>query len=167
MEDVNCVDMATGLGVAQLGPDVEGKNCCCSATGSKKRVWEASCTSLKSKKIKGCQSHSKLDSQNVETHCSVHGSSLATSINKPLIDLAPGGPSTYNCLEKKAEDLAVANFTSGYGNEELLPRRKGFRIMLMNIADAAKQSRLIKVCSDIYFIYNKLVSRKIMVRHGT
>lgn len=168
LEDVDCINTATGLGLTQIGADVDGKNCSCSAVGSKKRVWEASYTSLKSKKVKGGHlSYWELDSQNVTTYCPVDGSSLITSRNESLIDVAPRGPLTRTCVENMAENRAVTNFTSQeHGNEELLPRSKCLRIMLMNIADDAKQSHLIKVCSDIYFIYHKLMSSKIMVHHS-
>ncbi|KAK2976131.1 hypothetical protein RJ640_010666 [Escallonia rubra] len=45
--------MANDLGLSQIEADGDVKHCSCSALGAKKRIWEASHTSLKSKKVKG------------------------------------------------------------------------------------------------------------------
>ncbi|KAM7500101.1 hypothetical protein LguiA_024515 [Lonicera macranthoides] len=130
LESMDCSKMANDLGLTQIGSDVDVKNCSCSSLGAKKRVWASSCTSLKSKNVKGghfvdCQLDSK--------------------------DFILGSDTTNNCcLEKDAIDCRAVNITSvDCGVEEPLSGGKCYRIMLMNIADNAKKSGLTKIIEDL------------------
>ncbi|KAF5802303.1 putative transcription regulator GNAT family [Helianthus annuus] len=108
------------------------KRCSCSSSGAKKRTWEASHTSLKSKKVKGghlivCQSDSGCVSKSNERCMDV--SPITISMNKGLADITPtlGGPLSNDNTQK----------TSCYN------------IMLMNIVDDAKISNLTKIIEDL------------------
>lgn len=122
----------------------------CSVQGTKKRMWETSCTSLMSKKVKGTysedhQSHSH--SQNwisdggvpnsLDRNCS------STIGNKFLPDVSLENFESNN-MHSKAEFI-ISNITDkDYGSPEV-PVTTKYSIMLMNIADADKISRLTKV----------------------
>lgn len=144
---MNCVNIATNPELNQTEADAEGKHCSCSAPGSgakKRRVWDASHTSLNSKKVKGGHlSSCELDSRD----CLMDGSFLASSRNKSLPNVANEGPLSHTYLEGNRDDNGINNFAlQNHSKEESLSRQKQYKIMLMNIADDAKQSHLTKVC---------------------
>ncbi|KAK1366068.1 microcephalin [Heracleum sosnowskyi] len=149
LEDLNCADIATALELNQTEADADGKHCSCSAPGSgvkKRRVWDASHTSLNSKKVKGGHLNScELDSRD----CLMDGSSLATSGNKSLANVANKSPLSHTCSEGK-DDNEINNFAlQNQSKEESLSRQKCYKIMLMNIADNAKQSHLTKIIEEL------------------
>ncbi|KAL8254598.1 hypothetical protein R6Q59_032819 [Mikania micrantha] len=109
--------------------DDDAKHCSCSTSGSKKRTWEASHTSLKSKKVKGshlivCQSDNGcLSRGNKNNGC------ITISRDKDLADFTPtlDGP----WIMKNAKNTGC------------------YKIMLMNIVDDAKKSNLTKIIEDL------------------
>lgn len=147
LEDLNCANIATNLELNQTEADADGKHCSCSAPGSgakKRRVWDASHTSLNSKKVKGGHlSSCELDSSDRL----MDGSSLASSRNKSLPNVAKEGPLSQNCSEGNGDDNEFNSFAlQNHCKEDSLPRQRRYKIILMNIADDAKQSHLTKVC---------------------
>lgn len=147
LEDLNCTKIATTLELDQTEADADGKNCSCSAPSSgakKRRVWDASHTSLNSKKVKGAHlSSCELDSRD----CLVDGSSLASYTNKILPNVATKGPLSHTFADGNDDDNEISNFAlQNLSKEENLTRPNCYKIMLMNIADKAKQFRLTKVC---------------------
>ncbi|KAK2975284.1 hypothetical protein RJ640_001133, partial [Escallonia rubra] len=133
-------EMANDLGLSQMEADGDVKHCTCSALCAKKRIWEASHTSLKSKKVKGghqidCQFGYGNASRSDRTHdyC-LDGSTLDTSRNISLLDITSTNPMANNHLEK-----------------DVLEDRNCLRVMMMNISDDAKKSSLTK---NIYQFMN-------------
>ncbi|MFS7943343.1 putative transcription regulator GNAT family [Helianthus anomalus] len=128
-EDLVCLYSQEGV---NTGNAVDERRCSCSSSGAKKRTWEASHTSLKSKKVKGghlivCQSDSGCVSKSNERCMGL--SPITVSMNKGLADITPtlGGPLSNDNTQK----------TSCYN------------IMLMNIVDDAKISNLTKIIEDL------------------
>ncbi|KAL6997565.1 hypothetical protein U1Q18_007692 [Sarracenia purpurea var. burkii] len=154
---MDCIKEASGLGVAKNGADADVRHCSCSSLNGKKRVWESSYTSLKSKKVKGghevgCQ----LDSSDfISESCGRNdshfdGSSMGISRDKSLVEMAPRDPFTNSYMEKTTEECHPVNVVSEYhGNPELLSRENSLRIMLMNITDDAKKSNLSQIIEDL------------------
>ncbi|KAL3339189.1 hypothetical protein AABB24_028030 [Solanum stoloniferum] len=127
------------------------KKCTCSASGSKKRTWETSHSSAKSKKIKGghqtdCDLHSK--DINLE---SVSGNSFsAISKSKCQVGITPKDHLTSHFLEKNAVEATAVNLTyEGHSSRGISSRGTNFRIMLMNIADDSKKANLTKIIGDL------------------
>ncbi|XP_024025448.1 uncharacterized protein LOC21398602 [Morus notabilis] len=112
----------------KAGVDADVMRCSSTQGSGAKRVWEASLSSLKSKKVKGsylvgCQSGSNwsLDSESGRDGSCYHTCPLVASENKSLTGLPPKDPSTSKC----------------------------FKIMLMNIADDTKKEVLTKVITEL------------------
>lgn len=106
----------------------------CSAEGNKRRMWETSCTSLMSKKVKGSHSDHHLSSQSPNW---TRGSGEANSLDR-------NGSSTLG--NKFMPDTSLAYYESNDSGVPEVPfTAKSYRIMLMNIDDADKKSRLTKV----------------------
>ncbi|XP_028057198.1 uncharacterized protein LOC114261186 isoform X5 [Camellia sinensis] len=164
-ESMDCSNMANDLGVTLIREDADAKrcscsslmHCSCSSRGEKKRVWEASYTSLKSKKVKGChQVDCQLDSRDFvpesdgTNDSSFHGCSSGISKNKSLVDVTPRDPLSSTYLEKTNEECQPVNIISeDHDSMELLAKGESFRIMLMNIADNAKKSSLTKIIENL------------------
>lgn len=145
----NCWNMVDNLG--------KSKNCEADERGfsnsgeqTKKRVWEASCTSLKSKKVKGghaidCQSDARDSASGRDTRNNCPSiSSVFIEGNKFLLD----EDNLTNSLGKNDENCRPHNMTSKHHGSGELSKEKCFRVMLMNIADYKKKSALTKVCSN-------------------
>lgn len=124
--------MNTGNSVDEMRmKNCDAKHCSCSSSGAKKRTWEASHTSLNSKKVKGshmiaCQSDSGCVSRsNKSTDCCMDVSPVTASRDKDLPDFTPtlGGPLSMDNAQKS----------------------NCYKIMLMNIVDDAKKLNLTKV----------------------
>ena len=142
--------MTTDVRLAGVGTDVE-VNCSCSARGAKRRIWEASLSSLKSKKVKGshqigCQLDCNWDivsgNGKIDDACFV-GCSLDTTRNESLAEVSPSDILGSSYVKKNVEDCRP--LSKDQPSIELQERRKGFRIMLMNIADDTKKAHLTKV----------------------
>lgn len=138
-------------GIQEGGSEDNEGNCSCSVQGTKKRMWETSCTSLKSKKVKGTNSN---DCQ-LGSHCPnwtsdgrisncLDRNCLLTIGNKCLPDTSLANSGS-NSLYEKVEFRAGNITNEDYGSPEIPCTAKCKRIMLMNIADSDKKSRLTKV----------------------
>ncbi|MCD7459278.1 hypothetical protein HAX54_040537 [Datura stramonium] len=127
------------------------KKCSCSASGLKKRTWETSYTSVKSKKIKGGhQTDCDLHAKDISLE-SVRGNGFsAVSKSKCQIGITPGDHLTSHFMEKNAEEATAVNSTyEGHSSRGISSRGTNFRIMLMNIADDGKKANLTKIIGDL------------------
>ncbi|KAK7244490.1 hypothetical protein RIF29_39313 [Crotalaria pallida] len=110
---------------------------CSQSTNSVKRSWEASLSSLKSKRVKGlsqlidCQSDSSWD--------------LISEADPCFMEVPHVNP----FITKNSEKFSVDYLHSEAPFNKELPSTKCFRIMLMNIADDAKKTQLTKVIEDL------------------
>ncbi|KAG7961993.1 hypothetical protein I3843_09G043200 [Carya illinoinensis] len=153
----HCNKMAAGAELSKKVTDPNVKQCSCSTQGSKRRVWEASLSSLKSKKVKG--SHS-IDCQ-VGSNCGLalggdenescfQGCSLDTSRDKYLTRATHSAPLSSSCVEKIVEEHQLVNVMQEVSvSKDFKSKGECFRIMLMNIADDAKRTHLTKVIEDL------------------
>ncbi|CAA0812797.1 Unknown protein [Striga hermonthica] len=140
---VSC-SLVDASGKHDVGIEDHEDNCSWSALDTKKRTWEASCTSLKSKKVKGTHSDSQLGS-----HCLVWTSDerIANCHDRNCLGTNSGNHSPHEKSEKcrmvdiRNEDL--------YVRPEIPSTAKCNRIMLMNIADDEKKARLSKIIEDL------------------
>ncbi|KAL6336906.1 hypothetical protein AAG906_036220 [Vitis piasezkii] len=138
-EEVDCNNMTNDVRLTGVGTDVEA-NCSCSAHGAKKRVWEASLSSLKFQ-LGYCFGNGKID--NV---CFV-GCSLGTTRNESLSEVLPRDILSSSYVEKNVEDCRP--LSKDQLSFELQEKGEGFRIMLMNIADDTKKAHLTKIIKDL------------------
>ncbi|XP_058078586.1 uncharacterized protein LOC131226895 [Magnolia sinica] len=113
--------VAIDLEVAENRCDAEATRCTCSRQSAKRRIWKASCSSLKSKKVKGGH------------HSDCHLESSWDLTNKNV-----------HAEENRA---AKINSTEDHPSEELSLKGERPVIMLMNIADDTKKTWLTKVIS--------------------
>lgn len=147
---VDCYNMASDEGLTGVRIDAEA-NCSCSAHCAQKRVWEASLSSLKSKKVKGshqifCPLDSSWDcvSGNGKIDdASFVGCSLGATGNRSLTEVPPGYTLASGYIEKNVEDFG--SFSKDQLSIEHQGKGEAFRIMLMNIADDTKKAHLTKV----------------------
>ncbi|XP_027353156.1 uncharacterized protein LOC113863697 isoform X2 [Abrus precatorius] len=116
-------------------------NYCSHSTKGAKRAWEASLSSLKSKRVKG--------SQLVDCRSDYSWGFISETdkVNPCFVEIPHGDPSLTTTNSEK--------YTQGYLyseapiNKGLLSTTQCFRIMLMNIADDAKKTQLTKVIEDL------------------
>ena len=160
-QESNKLDSVAEVSKIAAGDNV--KRCSCSTQGSgAKRVWEASLSSLKSKKVKGshvvgCQSGSNwaIVSETVrDDSCYYTCPSVATE-NNSLARLPPKDPSTSSYTGRIAESYASGKISEAFIRKELPSSRQCFKIMLMDIADDTKKTNLTKVhpvCQSMRFI---------------
>ncbi|XVE95859.1 hypothetical protein REPUB_Repub02eG0170400 [Reevesia pubescens] len=147
--------------VGQKGANIAAKQCSCSSQGSKRKVWEASLSSLKTKKVKGthqmdshqngCQLdpdwHIIPDSDRNDSR--LDGCSFV-STDKSLVEVMPEVSLVSNCMGNEAQEGRPSRMTEEALNaKELQPNRECFRIMLMNIADDTKKTHLLKVIENL------------------
>ncbi|KAM6592525.1 hypothetical protein CsatA_000228 [Cannabis sativa] len=141
----------------KTGDNGDTNHCSCSTQGSgAKRIWEASLSSLKSKKVKGSHpvgchlsSSSDLALGSSRNDCSYQTCPLAASKGKSLDE----PPSNYSTCGRK-EDIAEGSTMGKTISEacvvkEVHPNREGYKIILMNIADDSKKAQLGKVIADL------------------
>ncbi|XP_031736278.1 uncharacterized protein LOC116406184 [Cucumis sativus] len=147
--------------------NLDETHCSCSKH-SAKRVWEASLSSLKSKKVKGVNldhfhSHSNknLDPESdVYDTCS-QGCSLANSKHEILSSIYPKNP-TNQCTQNFCQEFGSVNVASEDLNSEENTLGKPFKIMLMNIADETKKTQLMKSLDCLLqLVKGKLPGRQI------
>ncbi|XP_016651510.1 PREDICTED: uncharacterized protein LOC103339295 [Prunus mume] len=141
------------------GVDADVRHCSCSKQVScaKRKVWEASMSSLKSKKVKGshqvgCQSESNfsLVSETDGSDSCLRGCSFVSYKDKPLVADPPRDLLGSSYKEKNAEECGPVNITSEtLVRKEFQTQREFFKIMLMNIADDTKKANLTKVIVDL------------------
>ncbi|KAK6149101.1 hypothetical protein DH2020_016626 [Rehmannia glutinosa] len=149
--------VANASGIREGGGEDHEDNCSCSVQGTKKRTWEASCTSLKSKKVKGTHSNAC----QLGSHCPVWTSDgrivnchdrndLLTNENKFMPDALLTNSGSNSMYEKNEERRTVSIRNEDfYVCPEIPSTAKCNRIMLMNIADDEKKSRLTKIIEDL------------------
>ncbi|TKY62663.1 PAX-interacting protein 1 [Spatholobus suberectus] len=135
---VNDDRQATGAENSQDGIDANVKYCSQSTKGAK-RAWEASLSSLKSKRVKGSQ---LVDYQS-DSSC---GFILETDKANPCFEEVPRDPSITESSEKCNGDYLRLEAPI---NIELSSTKQCFRVMLMNIADDAKKTQITKVIEDL------------------
>ncbi|XP_011075377.1 uncharacterized protein LOC105159868 [Sesamum indicum] len=143
------VAVASASGTREGGNDYDEGDCSCSVQGTKKRMWEASCTSLKSKKVKGsysndCQLASRCPvwtSDRIIVNCPDRNCCLTRNEPSPAALLTNPGSNSMHDKNEESRAGNIANEESGYP--------KGYRVMLMNIADNDKKSRLTKIIEDL------------------
>ncbi|XP_022153880.1 uncharacterized protein LOC111021292 isoform X2 [Momordica charantia] len=147
---------ASRVEISNTTGHLDERHCSCS-TQSAKRVWEASLSSLKSKKVKGVHLHhfNSDSSQNFIPKgngcdtCSQEYS-LGNSKHEILASGSPKNPSTSNSTQNFCEEFGNVNMASkAHQCEELPTLGKSFKIMLMNIADEAKKTQLMKVIEEL------------------
>ncbi|XP_062117920.1 uncharacterized protein LOC133831569 [Humulus lupulus] len=139
----------------KTGDNADVNHCSCSTQCSgAKRIWEASLSSLKSKKVKGshpvgCQlsSVSDLALESSRNDCSYQTCPVAASKNKSL-DGLQSNCSTCGC-EHNAKGCAMGKTISEACVGKGHPHTEGYNIVLMNIADANKKAHLGKVIADL------------------
>ncbi|XP_043725238.1 uncharacterized protein LOC122671851 isoform X2 [Telopea speciosissima] len=160
LKGVNCKVTDIGSGVATSG-DACIKNCSCSGQGARKRDWEASLSSLKSKKIKGshhidCQLESNWDpicEQDRGNRFSINGCSMVASRGKLLVEVNEDHPAT-GSTEISAQESGPFGPFHILPNEDPISKKLPSkvncpRIMLMNMADDVKKERLTKIIEDL------------------
>lgn len=126
-------------------------NYCSQSTKGAKRTWEASLSSLKSKRVKGSQ---LVDNQSGSS-C---GFILETDEANPCVVEDLYDPSITDGSEKCVDNYLHVEAPI---NMEAPSTKQCFRIMLMNIADDAKKTQLTKVClitQAFYRCFDKLKS---------
>ncbi|KAK9289461.1 hypothetical protein L1049_007616 [Liquidambar formosana] len=157
-EGVDWNNMTTVVGITSTGADADVKHCSCSTHGVKRRVWEASVSSLKSKKVKGCHLiDCQLDSDwdfvpesDGRNDSCFDECSLGTSRNKSLVEVTPRDYLTSTDIEKNVEECRpVTTMLKDQISEEPVSKGDCFRIMLMNIADDTKKTHLTKIIEDL------------------
>ncbi|KAG2405590.1 uncharacterized protein HKW66_Vig0048450 [Vigna angularis] len=135
---VNDDRQATGSESSQHGVGAN-VNYCSQSTKGAKRTWEASLSSLKSKRVKGSQ---LVDNQSGSS-C---GFILETDESNPCFVEALYDPSIRDGSEKCVDNYLHLEAPI---NMEPPSTKQCFRIMLMNIADDAKKTQLTKVIEDL------------------
>ncbi|CAI9765645.1 unnamed protein product [Fraxinus pennsylvanica] len=146
-----------GSGLIKSGSEVGLEQCSCSELGTKKRLWEASYTSLKSKKVKGahvidCQlgSDDSISGRDGRNDCCFNNNSYsAISRGKFSTDVFLNNISTNSCFEENKDGKACNVTIEDCGALEVPFSVHSFRIMLMNIADDNKKSNLTKIIGDL------------------
>ncbi|KAJ0042578.1 hypothetical protein Pint_17789 [Pistacia integerrima] len=133
---------------AKIGADTDAIHCTCSAQCAKRRIWEASLPSLKSKKVKGSH-HVDCQLDSTSGLVSEGDEALVISGSKSLVEVTPSYPLTSSCIKSSAKDEAVCTTSAGLISKELLSNGECFRIMLMNIAECSKKMQLTKVIENL------------------
>lgn len=149
----DCNEMAAGAELSMNVTDPNVKPCSCYTQGSKRRIWEATLSSLKSKKVKGshlidCQvgSNCGLALGGDENESCFQRCSLDTSREKYLTSATHSAPLSSSCVEKIVEEHQLVNvMQEALTSKDFKLKGECFRIMLMNIADVAKRTHLTKV----------------------
>ncbi|XP_010273312.1 PREDICTED: uncharacterized protein LOC104608888 isoform X2 [Nelumbo nucifera] len=154
----DCKNTTIAPEAAETGDGTDVKYCSCSRQGAKKRVWEASLSSLKSKKVKGghhigchLDSNWELVSENGRGNdSSVGGYSLGTSVDKTLVEVNHKDALNCSSLASHVEESPLHIMPNEYNTSEK-HQSKGecHRIMLMNIADEVKKMHLTKIIEGL------------------
>lgn len=169
--------LVTGMELPETGTDGDTKYISLSTQGSgaKRRVWEASLSSLKSKKVKGthlvgCQTEPNLD---VDSESDGYDSCrqrcpLDITKNKSLFGCPPIDPLASSRKEKNAQSCGLGNLPSeALIRGDFSSQRQCFKVMLMNIADDTKKAHLTKVYIYLFVIsYIKIGHIRTLPRHS-
>ncbi|XP_073018693.1 uncharacterized protein [Primulina eburnea] len=148
--------VANTNGVREAGGATDMENCSGSVQGGKKRIWETSSSSLKSKKVKGTHSN---DCQ-VASQCPVwtsdasimnfHDRNLKSFSEHKLMPEASLANSTSKSTCGKYKECRAGNMSINDHSCLLVPQaEKCIKIMLMNIADDDKRLTLTKIIEDM------------------
>ncbi|XP_048322061.2 uncharacterized protein LOC107431598 isoform X5 [Ziziphus jujuba] len=124
---------------------------------AKRRVWESSLSSLKSKKVKGshlvgchCGSNCDIVCESDGYYSCFQRCTLDGSKNDKLVGLPPINTLTGSSEEKIAQGCDAGNLTTEAPiRKEFHSQRQCYKIMLMNIADDTKKAHLTKVIEDL------------------
>ncbi|GLT74180.1 hypothetical protein SLA2020_459930 [Shorea laevis] len=141
--------------VGQRRADTAVNLCSCSSQGAKRKMWEASLSSLKTKRVKG--SHNidyQTDSDYLVSesyrNCCFSECSLGISTDKSPMKVTPGISLIKDSMENNSKESGPVSVTSQAPIcEELQANKNSFRIMLMDIADEAKKARLVEVIESL------------------
>lgn len=153
--------LGSGAELSNIGTDADETHLPCSKQPScaKRKVWEASTSSLKSKKVKGChlvgfksESNCSLVPETDGSDSCLKGCSLVSSKCKSLVADHPRDLLASSHKENIAEECGLINITSEtLVRKEFQSQPEFFKIMLMNIADNRKKANLTKVCPFITY----------------
>eukprot|EP00258_Populus_trichocarpa_P042184 XP_024458203.1 uncharacterized protein LOC7473591 [Populus trichocarpa] len=152
-----CSKMTTAAELAKTRADADVKCNYSYIQGTKRRAWEASLSSLKTKKVKGSHqtdyesdSGRGSDSERFTTDPCFRGCSLGISKNNSFGKATSMDPLTRNCMENNVKEDKSSNRTSEVlVSKEFQSKGECFRIMLMNIADDDKKTHLTKVIETL------------------
>ncbi|XP_047318170.1 uncharacterized protein LOC124921541 [Impatiens glandulifera] len=154
-EDVEASNMPQDLRAAEMVADTDLQDSPCSSLNKKKRGW-VTCTSLKSKKVKAISSH-QTDShpkdvflEDLTNNYSFDENPAEISKNMHLIEPNSGYSSKDGSSEKRSHECTPMHVVQkDHCRKELQAGGESCRIMLMNIADDEKKSRLTKIIEDL------------------
>ncbi|KAF6160177.1 hypothetical protein GIB67_016613 [Kingdonia uniflora] len=141
-------DTITVSGDPEKKDDANREHCSCSGVDVKKRAWQASCSSLKSKKVKGgyhidCHLYSTWDltsgHDRENESCSDYYSVGASSDKSRAKVISKD----FSLTEKNK--LVCASSNEDNPQEQILPKGDCQKIMLMDISDDVKKTFLKKV----------------------
>lgn len=133
--------------------NTDWNQCQCLGVSKKRRIWEATLSSLKSKKVKGahstdCQIRSdrSLTTENMGKECCMAEYSLGIPRDHQLAETIFENPLTSTDAEKCLRNcVALTRPSEALHTNELQSKGGCFKIMLMNIADDSKKTHLTKV----------------------
>uniref|UniRef100_A0A2P2JF37 Uncharacterized protein MANES_03G094900 n=1 Tax=Rhizophora mucronata TaxID=61149 RepID=A0A2P2JF37_RHIMU len=143
--------MATGTALLKIVSSANVKWCSHKRLGAK-RSWEASLSSLKSKKVKGrlqiaCASDSNCDSDSESDRIDPCNNSCSLNISQTSSRVEVDGADP---LKISAEVEKSVNVPSeAPASKKFKSTGECFRIMLMNIADDTKKRNLVKVIENL------------------
>ncbi|KAF9595077.1 hypothetical protein IFM89_036966 [Coptis chinensis] len=163
--------------VTEIGAkmDSSGKHCTCSVQSAKRKTWETSCSSIKSKKVKGghqidystCYLNSEQDegknscykacsmSTSKDNYCmEVDGSDTLknrTSKDKSCLDVVPKDAlkNSSQAVQTADSRLVCVAENEVHNQEKILPEVQCHRITLMDIANDEKKSFLTKIIGNL------------------
>ncbi|KAK1291415.1 putative inactive purple acid phosphatase 27 [Acorus calamus] len=124
---------------------IGGRCCSCSGNNTEDRVWEATLSSLKSKRVKGVKSSNpkldyEIDSRN---DMFFGGCPSCTHPSSSLVKVVPDDPQQGSVLMSPLEgNDPTHNTAEDQSNDDLTSRKECPRIMFMNIADESKKTCL-------------------------
>ncbi|KAF5181309.1 Mediator of dna damage checkpoint protein [Thalictrum thalictroides] len=171
---IDCNDSATGLGETKDRESSDGIDCSCSMQSAKRKTWETSLSSIKSKKVKGGQHISCSSGDHSFKHDKENNScfkACSTSFSKDNLckEVVPNDSmKNINSKDQFCMDF-VPKYALGNGRpavqtaeteplhvianenriEKILPRGECHRIMLMDIADDAKKTSLTQIIENL------------------
>ncbi|KAI3967796.1 hypothetical protein MKX01_039188 [Papaver californicum] len=140
---LNGVESNREINLVRLADNADTKTCSCSGKGVKRRAWEASLSSLKSKKIKGghcndchvdftCDLSLECDRANISGSYGSSGDKFCSDVILKIL------PMINSCQVIHAAKSRLANNLTDEDRGHELSTGECHRIMLMNIADDVK-----------------------------
>ncbi|MCL7026054.1 hypothetical protein MKW94_003847 [Papaver nudicaule] len=136
----------------RLADNADKKPCSCSGPGVKRRAWEASLSSLKSKKVKGghCDCHVDITCDlSLECDRANNSGSTGSSGGKSCSAILKSLPLIHSCQLSHAAESRSGNILTDEDCGNKLSTGECHRIMLMDIADDVKKSFLTKIIQDL------------------